>query len=466
MACAHTPSGENDPSDVAQGSAASRKTFLAQAHFTHILEKRLGGIQMQYVVLRDLSVLWGMFHVIFLFVMLFRSRYNRRKTAFLAGAGMGILMISNMIMGWVFGFSFLGKMFFFTCSVPSFVFFYIISADKKFRFILTFCLADTTSLWIMAVTNLLDFYLGNGKFVLMFFSRLIAFPLIEYLAYRYLRKPYLELQASVEKGWGIFSGMTMLYYILLVLVVQYPVNIVERPEDVLVCILILVLMLFTYSVIFSSLYGQLLLYRKQQNERILQEQLESQQRIRKLKHDMKGYTVTLTGLLAAGKMEEALEYLRNVQDEMDICMGQYCANPYINAVLGSFSQKFEQIGVTLELDVQIGDEQLPYMELCQIFSNGLENARDALWELPQEQRKVSVQMGYSKKRLTIRMKNTCSSALHVEKGTIPSTTKKGADHGFGLQTMLEAAQKIGGDMMCYTENGYFVVDVLLPMDIK
>ena len=30
-----------------------------------------------------LSVLWAMFHVIFLFVMLFRSRYNRRKTAFL-----------------------------------------------------------------------------------------------------------------------------------------------------------------------------------------------------------------------------------------------------------------------------------------------------------------------------------------------------------------------------------------------
>ncbi len=29
--------------------------------------------------------------------------------------------------------------------------------------------------------------------------------------------------------------------------------------------------------------------------------------------------------------------------------------------------------------------------------------------------------------------------------------------------MLEAAQKIGGDLMCYTQDGYFVVDVLLPM---
>lgn len=421
---------------------------------------------MQNTVLRDLSVLWAMFHVIFLFVMLFRSRYNRRRTALLAGIGMGILMMSNMILGWVFGFGFLGKMFFFTCSIPSFVFFYVISADKKFRFLFTFCLADTTSIWIMAVTNLLDFYLGGGNHVLMFFSRLIAFPLVEYLAYRFLRKPYLELQAAVEKGWGIFSGMTMLYYILLVLVVQYPVNIVERPEDVLVCVLVLVLMLFTYSVMFSSLYGQLMLYRKQQNERILQEQLESQQRIRKLKHDMKGYTITLAGLLAAGNVEEAMDYLSNVQGEMDACMGQYCANPYINAVLGSYVQKFEQIGAALKLDIQIGDEQLPYMELCQILSNGLENARDALLELPQEHREAMVHMGYNKKRLILRIKNSCSSGLKVEKGTIPGTTKKGADHGFGLTTMLEAAQKIGGDMICYTETGHFIVDALIPVKAK
>lgn len=418
---------------------------------------------MQNTVLRDLSVLWAMFHVIFLFVMLFRSRYTRRKTILAAGAGMGILMILNMVLGWIFGFGFLGKIFFFTCSIPSFVFFYIFSADKKFRFLFTFCLADTTCLWIMAVTNLLDFYLGGGKFVLMFFSRLIAFPLVEYLAYRFLRKPYLELQAAVAKGWGIFSGTTMLYYILLTMVVQYPVNIVERPGDVPVCVLILMLMLCNYGMIFSSLYGQLMLYRKQQNERILQEQLESQQHIRKLKHDMKGYTVTIAGLLATGKVDEALDYLKNVQGEMDACMGQYCPNPYINAVLCSYSQKFERIGATLESDILIGDEQLPYMELCQILSNGLENAADALRKLPQEQREIFVRMKYNKNRLIIRIKNACSSDLVVEKGTIPRTGKEGADHGFGLPTMLEAAQKIGGDLMCYTEDGSFVVDVMVTM---
>lgn len=146
----------------------------------------------------------------------------------------------------LFGFEALSKAFLFTCSIPSFLFFYVMSADKRFKFLLSFCLADTTCLWLMAVTNLLDFYLGGGNYVLMFVSRLIAFPLVEYLAWRYLRKPYLELQDAVKKGWAVFSGMTMLYYILLVAAVQFPTNIVNRPEDTFLCVLILILMLFNY----------------------------------------------------------------------------------------------------------------------------------------------------------------------------------------------------------------------------
>ena len=44
--------------------------------------------------------------------------------------------------------------------------------------------------------------------------------------------------------------MTMLYYVLLVVMANYPVNIVERPKDVLSCVLVLILMFFNYAVIF------------------------------------------------------------------------------------------------------------------------------------------------------------------------------------------------------------------------
>lgn len=421
------------------------------------------------ILLRDISIFWAMLHVIFLFLTLFRSRFTKKKTIAAAGIGMGLLMAANVAVFWVFGFEALSKVFLFTCSIPSFILLYVMSADKRFKFLLSFCLADTVCLWVMAVTNLLDHYLGGGRYVLMFISRLAAFPLLEYLAWRYLRKPYLELQGAVKKGWAVLAGMTALYYILLVAAVQFPTNIVNRPEDTFLCVLILILMVFNYGTIFTALYRQLLLYRKQQGERILLEQkntleaqLESQQNLRKMKHDIKGYTATLSGLLTEGKADEALRYLKGVEAQTDALPSSYCPNPYINAVFVHFAGKFEEMGAAFWHDIRIGEEELPYMELCQILSNGLENACDALRGLEKEKRKVSVHMKYNRNYLLIRIRNRCRDDLYVEQGELPATDKEGLDHGFGLVTIREAAERLDGESFCYTQNGDFILNVMVP----
>ena len=67
-------------------------------------------------------------------------------------------------------------------------------------------------------------------------------------------------------------------------------------------------------------------------------------------------------------------------------------------------RKFQEIYAEFEMDIRTGDEELPYMGLCQILSNGLENAWDALKALAVEKRKVSVQMKYNRDYLIIRIK--------------------------------------------------------------
>lgn len=417
---------------------------------------------------RDLSVLWSLFHILILFMLLYRSRYARKKTFFLTGIFMGPLILLNIAGVALYGVELMGKVFILTCTLPSFLFFWFISKDKKGRFFFTFCMADTVAYWIIVVTNVLDFYFGAQMYLLMLIGRLVLFPLVEWIAVRRLRKPYLELQESVASGWGVFAGMTALYYLLLAVFANFPVIITARAQELPAFILILILMPMTYAVIFAALYRQLLLYRKQQSERILQEQksrleaqLENQQRIRKMKHDMKGHTLTLSGLLAAGKMKEAQEYLKGVEIEMDTLQRAFCANPYLNAVFVHFSQKFQELEAGYRMDIQIGEEELPYMELCQILSNGLENACDALRALDREERDVSLQMKYSRDYLVIRIRNRCRDGLYVEKGILPATDKDGYDHGFGLVTVQEAAKRCGGEMFCYTENGYFVLDVMV-----
>ena len=418
-------------------------------------------------ILRDLSVLWSLFHILILFILLYRSRYPRKKTYILTGIFMTPLLAFNVAGLVLYGTELMGKAFLLTCTLPSLIFFWFMSEDKKGQFFFTFGLADTVSYWIIAVTNLADFYFGGEKYILMFIGRLVLFPLIEWAAVRFLRKPYRELQESAARGWGLFAGMTALYYLLLAIMANYPVIVTKRPQELLAFLFVMALMPMTYATIFAAMYRQLLFFRRQQGERMLLEQknslearLEDQQRVRKMKHDMKGYTATLSGLLAEGKVEDALTYLEGVEAQTDVLIKSYCPNPYINAVFVYYAGKFEEMGAVFHHDIQIGEEELPYMELCQILSNGLENACDALKALEEGKREAAVFMKYNREYLLIRIKNTCRDSLYVEKGTIPLTDKEGGGHGYGLATVKEAAERLLGDMFCYTKDGMFILDVM------
>lgn len=423
---------------------------------------------MNMTILRDLSVLWSLLHILILFILLYRSRYPRKKTFILTGIFMAPLVALNVAGLILYGTELMGKVFLLTCTLPSFFFFWLMSEDRKGQFFFTFCLADTVSYWIIIVTNLADFYFGGEKYILMFIGRLVLFPLLEWVAVRFLRKPYRELQESAARGWGLFAGMTALYYLLLAVMANYPVSVTNRPQELLAFLLVMALMPMTYATIFAAMYRQLLFFRKQQGERMLLEQkdslearLEDQQRIQKMKHDMKGYTAILSGLLAEGKTEDALNYLKGVETQTDTLLQSYCTNPYINAVFVYYAGKFEKMDAAFKHDIRIGEEELPYMELCQILSNGLENACDALMELAEGKREIAVFMKYNKEYLLIRIKNTCRDDLYVEKGTIPSTDKEDGGHGYGLATIQEAAGRLFGDMFCYTKDGMFILDVMV-----
>lgn len=423
---------------------------------------------MNMTILRDLSVLWSLFHILILFILLYRSRYPRKKTVILTGIFMTPIVALNVAGLALYGTELMGKVFLLTCTLPGLVFFWFLSGDRKGQFFFTYCLADTVSYWIIVITNLADYYFGGEKYILMFIGRLVLFPLLEWAAVRFLRKFYRELQESAARGWGLFAGMTALYYLLLAVMANYPVIITKRPQELLAFLFVLALMPMTYATILAAMFRQLLFFRKQQAERMLLEQknslearLEDQQRIRKMKHDMKGYTATLSGLLAEGKTEEALTYLKVVAAQMDILPGQFCANPYINAVFVHYAGKLEEMGAEFRNDIQIGEEELPYMELCQILSNGLENACDAVRGLEKEKRRVSVHMRYNRNYLLIRIRNRCRDGLYVERGELPATDKEGADHGFGLAAIREAAKRLDGEIFCYTEDGDFILDVMV-----
>lgn len=74
-------------------------------------------------ILRDLSVLWSLFHNLILFILLYCSRYPRKKTYILTVIFMTPLVALNVAGLVLYGIELIGKVFLLTCTLPSFVFF-------------------------------------------------------------------------------------------------------------------------------------------------------------------------------------------------------------------------------------------------------------------------------------------------------------------------------------------------------
>ena len=210
-------------------------------------------------ILRDISFLWSMMHVVGLFLLLFEPRYSWRLTLTAGFAGAGILLSVNMMAMFWLGHGIIMSIAFFTCTIPTLVLFYVLSKYRDGRFFFLFCLSDTTCFWLLQITNLLDRVTGD-TYVVMLISRLLLFPAIEYLFWRYLRRPYLELTAHLEKGWWLFAATGATYY-LLIMATAIPVGSpMPGTAGLLRIILVMILMPLTYLTIFRSLWRQMLLY--------------------------------------------------------------------------------------------------------------------------------------------------------------------------------------------------------------
>ena len=50
----------------------------------------------------------------------------------------------------------------------------------------------------------------------------------------------------------------------------------------------------------------------------------------------------------------------------------------------------------------------------------------------------------------------------MDQRKLPETDKEGQGHGYGLHSIKEDVERLSGDMVCYTENGCFILDVMIP----
>lgn len=179
-------------------------------------------------------------------------------------------------------------------------------------------------------------------------------------------------------------------------------------------------------------------------------------------HDMRHHLLALDGFLNAGNLEQAREYIRSVQDDVDsISIKRFCEHELVNLLCSSFAAKASQSGIALTVHAKVpGEVSFPDTELCSLVSNALENALNAAAQLPDTRRWVEFYCEYTGNKLLIEVKNPYDGQIRMVDG-LPSAKREG--HGYGCRVIRNIADLHQGLCSFATANNLFVLRVVLPL---
>lgn len=415
-------------------------------------------------ILRDLSIIWTLIHCCIMFMFLYESRLSAKKTNIITAIFMIPLIIVNLANVLIFGIETAGKLIIPCCVLPSLIFFFIMAKNRGTRFLFSFCVVDTVVLEVLFLTNLLDELLGIENYVVMFVSRLVIFPLFEFLMLKYLKKPYRFLQQNMKKGWGVFSILAMLFYVIIIWTTYYPTIVLDRPEYIPQICLILILVPVMYIIIFKVLWTQIKLFNMAEENRVLDMQIktvneriksgsETENRLKTLRHDMKHQMLLLNDYIKSRRLDEAEEYIGGLIEDIDKnTLKIYCENHSVNVVLSYYDKIADKRNIKFETNINLPETlTINETDLAVVLSNGLENSINAMDKC--ENKKISVKGFMEADKVYIEIKNPFYDKV-VFDGNMPMSKQE--NHGFGTKSMAAIVDKYDGVYSFTIENGYFV----------
>lgn len=282
----------------------------------------------------------------------------------------------------------------------------------------------------------------------------------------------------IRKKHAIFSWYEAIFYTMLatgeIAVFAYVCKYIQAYSSGMFLILFLLgcLVLDVYIVV---VFYRISIVRKTEKENaLLQQQSEMQlevysdlqqryQNSMRTIHDAKRHVRALESLIQSDHLAEAQQYKESLFQKLnELQPSIQCDNPLLSAILNHVFLKAEQRHITLKMDLQ-GEEQLSMLagvDLTTIVSNLLDNAVDAVSELPEEQRYIHFAVAFQMGEIMIHVENPTKNDLKREGNTIVST--KEGHLGLGLKNVEMVVEKYKGHFKTYVENGKFIAEITIP----
>ena len=186
-----------------------------------------------------------------------------------------------------------------------------------------------------------------------------------------------------------------------------------------------------------------------------------QSEIRTFRHDIKNKLLSVSGLLADGQTQSAIDAIKGEVDFLDEANNGVInsGNPAVDAVLQSKLAIAESKGITLDYSVKISDKiNVDLLELGVLLGNALDNAIEAAEGLKNSTDKTIfasiITMGG---RIVISVENPVEA--QVDTKHIGTAKSDKLNHGYGLKSIKTIAKKYNGDVFVTCEGNIFTTSV-------
>lgn len=188
-----------------------------------------------------------------------------------------------------------------------------------------------------------------------------------------------------------------------------------------------------------------------------------------LRHDSRHAIRMLHGLLAEGRVGDALEALERMDRAyLHSAPRAFCKHTAVNAIMGEMDAIAARAGVELAAALDVPGS-LPFSgpKLASVFANVVENAIEAVAALPpwdSRPRRVTLKAAQGKRRFTLECANPCGDGVLFDKGTGLPISQKGPGHGLGVRSVAAFTRQHGGILDAAVEDGTFFLRILLPIE--
>ncbi len=189
--------------------------------------------------------------------------------------------------------------------------------------------------------------------------------------------------------------------------------------------------------------------------------MESQNRVRALRHDMKNHILALQVLVQRKETEETNKYLDSMKKFMTN-PEEYVktGNDTVDSLLNYKIQKAKGVLNVVETKISIPEQlRLRSFDLNVLLGNLLDNAIDA--SMQTEDKKLKITIKLDKGILFLNICNSCQRIADGRSDFLETTKEDKVNHGIGLKNVRRIVEKYHGDIAFFYENDSMETDVMM-----